>query len=107
MTSNRPEIEVKVIMILLRAWPDSARLAALAVAGFVGTLWLNALKMTVIPLVIALLVVPGAAGRLLSERSYSYVAHRVFTSPRGVVFRVMEYSLPRAAGLDALRDTLG
>jgi proton glutamate symport protein len=29
---------------------------ALAVAGFVGTLWLNALKMTVIPLVVALLV---------------------------------------------------
>jgi Na+/H+-dicarboxylate symporter len=30
---------------------------ALAVASFVGTLWLNALKMTVIPLVVALLVV--------------------------------------------------
>ena len=31
--------------------------AALAVASFTGTLWLNALKMTVIPLVVALLVV--------------------------------------------------
>jgi Na+/H+-dicarboxylate symporter len=31
--------------------------AALAVTSFVGTLWLNALKMTVIPLVVALLVV--------------------------------------------------
>jgi Na+/H+-dicarboxylate symporter len=31
--------------------------AALAVASFIGTLWLNALKMTVIPLVVALLVV--------------------------------------------------
>ena len=31
--------------------------ALLGVAGFVGTLWLNALKMTVIPLVVALLVV--------------------------------------------------
>ena len=30
---------------------------ALGVASFVGTLWLNALKMTVIPLVVALLVV--------------------------------------------------
>lgn len=30
---------------------------ALAVASFIGTLWLNALKMTVIPLVVALLVV--------------------------------------------------
>ena len=33
-----------------------ARGGALAVTGFVGTLWLNALKMTVIPLVVALLV---------------------------------------------------
>src|SRR4029079_13505170 len=31
--------------------------AALGVASFIGTLWLNALKMTVIPLVVALLVV--------------------------------------------------
>jgi proton glutamate symport protein len=35
----------------------AAREDALSVASFVGTLWLNALKMTVIPLVVALLVV--------------------------------------------------
>jgi Na+/H+-dicarboxylate symporter len=35
----------------------------LAVANFVGTLWLNALKMTVIPLVVALLVVGIAKSR--------------------------------------------
>lgn len=35
----------------------ATRDAALGVASFVGTLWLNALKMTVIPLVVALLVV--------------------------------------------------
>jgi Na+/H+-dicarboxylate symporter len=35
----------------------SVRDDALAVASFVGTLWLNALKMTVIPLIVALLVV--------------------------------------------------
>ena len=35
----------------------ASRDAALSVASFVGTLWLNALKMTVIPLVFALLVV--------------------------------------------------
>jgi len=35
----------------------------LAVAGFVGGLWLNALKMTVIPLVVALLVIGIAQGR--------------------------------------------
>ena len=37
--------------------------AALATAGFVGSLWLNALKMTVIPLVVALLVVGIAKSR--------------------------------------------
>ena len=36
---------------------EAARANALGVASFVGTLWLNALKMTVIPLVVALLVV--------------------------------------------------
>ena len=36
---------------------EAARDNALGVASFVGTLWLNALKMTVIPLVVALLVV--------------------------------------------------
>ena len=37
-------------------WATLAQ-ARCSVAGFVGTLWLNALKMTVIPLVVALLVV--------------------------------------------------
>ena len=36
---------------------EAARGQALGAASFVGTLWLNALKMTVIPLVVALLVV--------------------------------------------------
>ena len=35
----------------------AARNGALGVTGFVGTLWLNGLKMTVIPLVVALLIV--------------------------------------------------
>ena len=35
---------------------EGARASTLGVAGFIGTLWLNALKMTVIPLVVALLV---------------------------------------------------
>jgi L-gulonolactone oxidase len=43
------------------------------------------------------------AGRALSERTYSDAPHRVFTSPREVVFREMEYAVPREAGLDALR----
>ncbi len=44
------------------------------------------------------------SSRLLSARTYSDVAHRVFTSPRGVVFREMEYAVPREAGLAALRE---
>jgi L-gulonolactone oxidase len=49
-------------------------------------------------------LVPGVIPRLnqvsaraLSERTYSDVAHRVFTSPRRVVFREMEYAVPREA----------
>lgn len=44
------------------------------------------------------------SSRLLSARTYSDVAHKVFTSPRDVVFREMEYAVPRAAGLTALRE---
>src|SRR4029079_3194916 len=36
---------------------EAARADLLGVASFIGTLWLNALKMTVIPLVVALLIV--------------------------------------------------
>ena len=41
---------------------DGMREPALQVSGFVGGLWLNALKMTVIPLVVALLVIGIAKG---------------------------------------------
>ena len=44
------------------------------------------------------------SARALNARTYSDVAHRVFTSPRRVVFREMEYAVPRAAGLDALGE---
>lgn len=44
------------------------------------------------------------AGRALSERTYSDVPHRVFTTPRDVVFRELEYAVPRESGLHALRD---
>jgi FAD-linked oxidoreductase len=44
------------------------------------------------------------AGRALSERQYSDLAHRVFVSPRRVRFREMEYSVPREVGLDVLRE---
>jgi L-gulono-1,4-lactone dehydrogenase len=42
--------------------------------------------------------------RLLTARRYSDVGHRVFTSARRVVFKEMEYAVPRAAGVAALRE---
>lgn len=45
-----------------------------------------------------------ASARLLSERTYSDVPHRVFTARRDVVFKELEYAVPREAGLDALRE---
>ena len=44
------------------------------------------------------------SARALSARSYSDASHRVFTSPRRVVFREMEYSLPREVGMHALTE---
>lgn len=38
----------------------------------------------------------------LSARTYTDVSHRVFTSPRSVVFREMEYAVPREVGIDTL-----
>lgn len=43
------------------------------------------------------------AARMLGPRTYTDIAHRVFTTERNVVFREMEYAVPRAAGLDVLR----
>ncbi len=40
--------------------------------------------------------------RALSRRTYADASHRVFISPRTVVFREMEYSLPREAGVETL-----
>jgi FAD-linked oxidoreductase len=42
--------------------------------------------------------------RLLGARAYSDVAHKVFVATREVVFREMEYAVPREAGLSALRE---
>ena len=44
------------------------------------------------------------AGRVLSERRYSDLAHRVFVTPRRVRFREMEYAVPRDVGLEVLRE---
>lgn len=44
------------------------------------------------------------SGNALSERTYSDIAHKVFTSPRRVRFKEMEYAVPRAVGLEALKE---
>lgn len=52
-------------------------------------------------------LVPGlnrVATKAVSSRRYSDVPHRVFISPRDVVFRECEYAVPREAGLSALRE---
>ena len=51
--------------------------------------------------------VPGIArisSRALSARSYTDIPYKVFTSPRRVRFVEMEYALPRAAAMAALRE---
>lgn len=79
----------------LRRWLDDELVAntAFGALNAVG----NRLPSTVAPL-------GRLAGRLQSERRYSDVPHRVFTSPRRVRFKEMEYAVPREAGLDALRE---
>jgi proton glutamate symport protein len=52
-----------LVGLALGALSEGAPKGLLTVAGFIGTLWLNALKMTVIPLVVALLVVGIAKSR--------------------------------------------
>lgn len=44
------------------------------------------------------------SARALSARSYSDASHRVFTSPRRVVFKEMEYAVPREVGMEALTE---
>ena len=63
--------------------------------------WLNRLGARA-PRLIPRINAVSASG--LSERCYSDVPHRVFTSPRSVRFREMEYAVPREAGIEALRE---
>ncbi|MDQ6526478.1 D-arabinono-1,4-lactone oxidase [Nocardioides sp. LHD-245] len=44
------------------------------------------------------------ASRLLGPRTYTDIAHHVFTTERRVVFREMEYAVPREVGLGVLRE---
>ena len=89
--------------------------AALGLADFVGSLWLNALKMTVIPLVVALLITGIAQGR--KAASASRVAGRsvlwivaICTASAAfgaamILLLTRLFPLPRATA-DALRGAL-
>lgn len=63
--------------------------------------WVNALGNLAPAAVPAL---SRVSARALSARTYSDAAHRVLTSPRDVVFREMEYAVPREVGMAALRE---
>jgi L-gulonolactone oxidase len=78
-----------------RAWLEDELLANTAFAG------MNALGNRFPSLVPRF---ARLAGGLQSERRYSDIPHRVFTAPRRVVFREMEYAVPREAGMTALRE---
>ncbi|MGY2875162.1 L-gulono-1,4-lactone dehydrogenase [Marmoricola sp. URHA0025 HA25] len=78
----------------LRRWFDDELVAntVFGLANKVGNRWAGAVPR-----------INRLSGRALSERTYSDVPHKVFTSTREVVFREMEYAVPREAGLEALR----
>jgi proton glutamate symport protein len=95
--------------------PAGLHTTALASAGFVGSLWLNALKMTVIPLVVALLVVgiarsrEAAMGGRIAARSVLWIV--VICTLSAVLGAVMTVFLTRIAPLprgtaDALQGGL-
>jgi FAD-linked oxidoreductase len=52
----------------------------------------------------AIPVINQVSGRLLGERTYTAPAHHVFTAQRRVVFKEMEYAVPREAGVAALSE---
>ena len=87
----------------------------LGVASFVGSLWLNALKMTVIPLVVALLVVGIAKGReaasggIIAGRAVMWIvlictSSAIFGAAM-VTLLTRLFPLPRATA-DALQSAL-
>jgi L-gulonolactone oxidase len=46
------------------------------------------------------------AARALGPRTFTDLSYKVFTSPRRVRFREMEYAIPRQAAVEAIRDVV-
>ncbi len=97
-----------VVGLLLGAFANqlsaSVRSDALGVSAFVGTLWLNALKMTVIPLVVALLITgiaksrEAALGGRIAGRSVLWIVILCTTSAvfGAVMILLLTYLFPLA-----------
>lgn len=78
-----------------RRWREDELLANSALGGLVR---LGRTMPAIVP------KLNGVSARAISERRFSDIPHRVFTSPRKVRFKEMEYAVPRESGLSALRD---
>ena len=97
------------------ALPQGIRDGLLATASFIGGLWLNALKMTVIPLVVALLVVgiaksreAAAAGRIAARSVLWIVVFCTFSAVFGALMILLLtnlFPLPRETA-ESLRTAL-
>ena len=95
LNDRLPDLEDVRPLPRLRGWVEDELLANTVFAGINR---LGGLAPRAIP---ALNRVSAAT---LTERSYSDLAHRVFTSPRRVRFKELEFTLPREAGLAALAE---
>ncbi len=93
-TDNRT-LEEPAPLSRARAWVDDELLSN-TVFGWVNKL-ANA-RPSLAPRVNAI------SSRALSARTYRDVSHKVFVSSRRVVFREMEYSVPREVGMEALAE---
>jgi Na+/H+-dicarboxylate symporter len=101
---------------LAEGFSQGVRTDALGVAGFVGTLWLNALKMTVIPLVVALLVTGIAksreaalGGRIAGRSVFWIVILCTISAVFGAVMTlILTHAFPLARGTaQSLQAALG
>lgn len=101
---------------LAGGFSQGVRTDALGVAGFVGTLWLNALKMTVIPLVVALLVTGIAksreaalGGRIAGRSVFWIVVLCTISAVFGAVMTlILTHAFPLARGTaQSLQAALG
>jgi L-gulonolactone oxidase len=91
--NNRRPVDARQPLGRVRGWVDDELLSNTVYE------WVNRLA-TAAPSTIRRL--NGISSRALSSRQFTDASYRVFASPRRVVFREMEYAVPRAAIADVL-----